>query len=630
MCGITGFFGVGDRADLLSMTAALVHRGPDEQGLYVNDSARVFLGHRRLAILDIDGGHQPMFNEDGCVAVIFNGEVYNHAEIRAELQARGHVFRSHHSDTEVLVHGYEEWGAGLPERLNGMFAFAIYDSVRRRFFLARDRFGEKPLYYLHRRDLFAFASELTALTCHSGFEARPSLQALQKLFAYGYIPAPHALFEGSFKLPAGHHLTLHLADNSIIVAPYWRFRIEADKGLPDSAEPALIDELEHLLSQAVRRRLISDVPLGVFLSGGIDSSAVLAMGAQHRPAGSIKSFTIGFTEPSFDESRYARHMAAAVGSAHQEQLLDLDIARGLLPSVLRRLDEPLADSSILPTYLLSHFTRQQVTVALSGDGGDELFAGYDPFTALASARVYSAAVPRALHKGLRRLVELLPISTRNMSLDFKLRRALAGLSYPAAGWNPVWMAPLEPQHIAELLNSSARFEELYQEAIALWDGSQGKDDVDRTLEFFTIFYLQDDILMKVDRAAMMVSLESRAVFLDNDLVAFCQRLPNRFKIRNGERKYILKKMLARHLPPEILSRRKKGFGIPLAKWLRSMPSMQQAVIAGMNSAVIQRWWDEHRLARADHRFALFTNLSLQYVGRQPRLGPHSVLTGRLA
>jgi asparagine synthase (glutamine-hydrolysing) len=279
--------------------------------------------------------------------------------------------------------------------------------------------------------------------------------------------------------------------------------------------------------------------------------------------------------------------------------------------VLCRLDEPLGDASILPTYLLSEFTRQHVTVALSGDGGDELFAGYDPFKALGPARLYAAAMPQALHKGIRRLADLLPISMDNMSLDFKLRRTLAGLSYPASGWNPVWMAPLEPRAVAELLDSPVRFEELYDEAIALWDGSPAKDYVDRTLEFFTNFYLQDDILTKVDRAAMMVSLETRAIFLDNDLVAFCQRLPNRFKFRNGERKYILRKAMARHLPPEILSRKKKGFGIPLAKWLRSMPPGRTPV-SGVKDAVVERWWDEHRGARADHRLALFTSLSLQH------------------
>jgi asparagine synthase (glutamine-hydrolysing) len=425
------------------------------------------------------------------------------------------------------------------------------------------------------------------------------------------------LYEGTRKLPGAHHLTLDLDEGSLSVRAYWQFRIEANESLGDDAEDALVDELEHLLSQAVQRRLISDVPLGIFLSGGIDSSATLAMAARHRPPDSIKTFTIGFMEPSFDESAYARRVADVFRSVHQEKQLDLELARALLPSVLRRLDEPLGDASILPTYLLSEFTRQQVTVALSGDGGDELFAGYDPFKALGPARLYAAAVPKGLHTGVRRLAELLPISTRNMSFGFKLRRALAGLSYPPSAWNPIWMAPLEPREMSELLASAVRYEEVYDESIALWEGSTGKDYVDRTLEFFTNLYLQNNILAKVDRAGMMVSLESRAIFLDNDLVDFCRRLPNRFKFRNGERKYILKKAMARHLPKDILSRRKKGFGIPLTKWLRTMASdAAQLPISGIDTGVVERWWDEHRKARADHRLALFTSLSLQHTVRE--------------
>ena len=253
------------------------------------------------------------------------------------------------------------------------------------------------------------------------------------------------------------------------------------------------------------------------------------MAALHRSAASIKTFTIGFTEPSFDESNYARQLASIIGSEHHEKMLDLDLARELIPTVLGRLDEPLGDASLLPTYLLSEFTREQVTVALSGDGGDELFGGYDPFKALWPARLYSRLVPRGMHRGIRRLAELLPISARNMSFDFKLRRALAGLSYPASAWNPVWMAPLEPLNLGELLESPTSFDELYEEAIALWDAGHGKDHIDRTLEFFTNLYLPNNILAKVDRAAMMVSLETRAIFLDNDLVDFCRRLPTNSK-----------------------------------------------------------------------------------------------------
>jgi asparagine synthase (glutamine-hydrolysing) len=611
MCGIVGFAGQGDRADLTAMTAALAHRGPDDEGLLANDVNGVFLGHRRLAILDLAGGHQPMWNEDGQIGIVFNGEIYNHQELRQQLVARGHVFRTDHSDTEALVHGYEEWGENLPDRLNGMFAFAIYDRPRRRLFLARDRFGEKPLYYLQRPGLFAFASELTALTHHSRFNTTIDVGALQKFFAYGYIPAPHALYAGARKLPGGHHLTFDLDSGSITVKAYWQFRLEPDENIGDEDEPALAEELRHLLAQAVKRRLISDVPLGVFLSGGIDSSAVLAMAARFLPTDSIKTFTIGFTEPSFDESRFARGVAGRFDTKHAEKILSLDHANGLIDHVLNRLDEPMGDASILPTYLLSAFTREHVTVALAGDGGDELFAGYDPFKALTPARLYARLVPKFMHRGVRRLADLLPISTRNMSLDFKIRRALAGLSYPRSVWNPIWMSPVGPKEMTELFEAPVRVEDIYGDAIALWESGRSKNLVDRTLEFFTNFYLQDDILTKTDRAAMMVSLESRAIFLDNDLVEFCRRLPARFKFRNGERKYLLKRALASELPRSVLDRPKKGFGIPLTKWLRSVPLGPFQPVTGVNVRIVERWAREHRAGAVDHRLALWNWLSLQ-------------------
>jgi asparagine synthase (glutamine-hydrolysing) len=612
MCGIAGFVGEGDRADLVAMTNRLAHRGPDGQGFFIDDDAAVFLGHRRLAILDLEGGEQPMWNEDGQVGIVFNGEIYNHAEMRRDLELKGHRFRSDHSDTEVLVHGYEEWGESLPERLNGMFAFAILDRPRRRLFLARDRFGEKPLYYARGPKLFAFASELAAVACHRGVNSQPSLLAMQKLFAYGYIPAPHALYEGSSKLPGGHHLTLEIDSGMIRVKSYWTFRIEAEESLEDTAEPRLVEELACLLSRAVERRLISDVPLGIFLSGGIDSSAAVAFAAQRIPPYRVKTFTLGFTEPSFDESSYARQVAEAIGTDHKEKQLEFDAARDMIFRVLMRLDEPLGDASILPTYVLSAFAREHVTVALSGEGGDELFAGYDPFQALGPAQLYQRLVPRKLHRGLQRLAQLLPVSGRNMSFDFKLRRVLCGLSYPTSVWNPVWMAPVEPRAMAELFDTPVRAEDLFSEAIALWDAGAAKNVIDRTLEFFTRFYLQDDVLAKVDRAAMMASLESRAVFLDNDLVDFCRRLPHRFKIRGSERKYLLKRALSRHLPKAILTRRKKGFGIPLATWLRFLPDKPLRPIVGLNTGLIASWRAEHRAGKADHRLALWTSLALQH------------------
>lgn len=612
MCGLAGFFGRGDRTDLERMTNALAHRGPDGSGYHVDVDAPVFLGHRRLAIVDVASGHQPMWNEDGQVGVIFNGEIYNHLELRAELIRRGHRFVSDHSDTEVLVHGWEEWGVDLPGRLNGMFAFAAYDRRQGCLFLARDRFGEKPLYYTARSGLFAFASEATALTAHPGVGRTFDRRALQKLFAYGYIPSPCAVYEGMRKLPGGHWLRFDLASENVETRAYWRFGLEPDDGLTDADEPRLVDELTGLLIQGARRRLMSDVPLGVFLSGGLDSSIVLAALASEQPGSNFDTFTIGFVEPSFDESAHARTVAEHVGSRHHERRLDMHKARDLIPDVLSALDEPLGDASILPTAMLSSFARENVTVALSGDGGDELFAGYDPFMALGPAAAYDKVVPGWGHRGLRRLADLLPISHDNMSLDFKIRRFLMGLSYPDNVRLPVWMSPLEPSEFREFCEEPVRYEDLYSEAIELWETGSGTNPVDRSLEFFTRYYLQDDILMKVDRAAMMHSLETRAVFLDNDIVDFCRRLPNRFKMRGGERKYLLKQVARRLLPKSIVDRKKKGFGIPLARWLQEVPKEPPlAPVQGLNLDFVRDAWTDHRSGRADRRLFLWTWLSLQ-------------------
>ena len=612
MCGLVGFVGPGGLAVLSRMTGALAHRGPDDSGYYTDPERAVFLGHRRLAVLDLPGGHQPMWNETGTVCVIFNGEIYNHAELREALSARGHVFRSGHSDTEVLVHGYEEWQAGLPERLNGMFAFAVYDRERRRLFLARDRFGEKPLYYCQGAGFFGFSSEMSALAHHPLFDRAIDVRALQKYFAYGYLPAPYGLQRGSHKLPGGCHLTYDIDTGSAQVGAYWRFRLTPDASLGSGREADLIEELRALLAQAVRRRLISDVPLGIFLSGGIDSSAIVAEAVRLRDAQGVDTFTIGFAEDTFDESPFARAVARHFGTRHHERCLDQRRAIELIPEVQAHLSEPLADASVVPTVLLSRFARERVTVALSGDGGDELFAGYDPFRALKPAGIYHALMPAALHRALLRLVDLIPPSPRNMSLEFKIKRALLGLTYQPAMWNPVWMSPLDPEAMSEAFLAPVKAEDLYEDAIALWLREGAGSTMDRALEFFTTFYLPESILAKVDRATMMASLESRAVFLDNDLVAFCQRLPHHFKFRDGRGKYLLRKALAGRLPDAILERPKKGFGMPLSHWLRSMPLPPAAgAIEGMRASAVERRWREHRAGRRDHRLFLWALLAAQ-------------------
>lgn len=606
MCGIAGFVGTQNEGALLRMTSALAHRGPDGQGIWIDPIRGVHFGHRRLAIIDIATGDQPMWNEDGNVGVVFNGEIYNHVELRAQLVAKGHVFQSDHSDTETLVHGYEEWGNELPLHLNGMFAFAIIDRRAGRLFLARDRFGEKPLYWGRTKDGIAFASELTALALHPDISREIDELSLQKFFAHGFIPAPSSLLKGVRKLPAGSWLDFSLDDRKLVEKRYWRFQIEADESLGASAEARLVEELREHLFNAVNRRMISDVPLGLFLSGGVDSTAALAFARQARPDGQINTYNIGFSEASYDESGFAREAAEYFRAVHAVEMLELDDAATLVPEVLGRLDEPLGDPSIVPTFLLARFTRRHVTVALSGDGGDELFAGYDPFAALRLAEIYSKLVPRFAHAGAKKLVDLLPRSDRNMSLDYKLRRTLLGLSYPKSLWNPVWLSPMSPELIRWTFESPLSAEELYSEVIEGWDASEAKGSVDRTLEFYTNFYLQDQILVKTDRATMMNSLESRAIFLDNDLVQFAQRLPAHFKMRNKSRKYILKQALRGIVPDFVLDRAKKGFGIPLKNWLRTLDVVTPSSIpGGISRRKMGDLTQKQRDGRSDERLAVW-------------------------
>ena len=618
MCGIAGFVGRGDQGDLERMTRALTHRGPDGEGFKIFEGAGVHLGHRRLAVVDPSGGAQPMANETATVWVTYNGEIYNAAALRQELIGKGHTFATDHSDTEVLVHGWEEWGTALPRKLNGMFAFAIWDTVQNTLFLARDRFGEKPLYWGQQGDLFLFGSELSALAAHSAFTPTLNSMALKKYFAHGFVPSPGAIYKGTHKLKPGTSLMLE-AGKAPILRSYWTFTIATNPSPPSLDEAA--EELRALLIQSVGRRLMSDVPLGVFLSGGVDSSAAAAAMCQFMPPKDVKSFCIGFNEPSFDESKHARAVASTLGCTHGEDILDLGSATDLMGDVLGRLDEPLADGSILPTYLLCRYARTQVTVALSGDGGDELFAGYDPFKALKPAALYHALMPGFAHKAMRSLAELLPKSAANMSFDFKVRRALQGLNFGPELWNPAWLAPLEVSDLEDLFHEPVDVEDLYSEALGLWRGSEGLGLVDKTLEFYSNLYLPDNILTKVDRAAMLNGLEVRSVFLDNDLVDFTRTLPATYKFDGTTRKLVLKKAVEGLVPPEVIRRPKKGFGVPLAAWLRDMDiDADKAGTFALDPAGIMSRAQNHKNGHRDNRLFLWAWTVLQH---HNGIGPHA-------
>jgi len=605
MCGIAGFLGSGDQGILKRMTDAIAHRGPDAEGHFVREADGLYLGHRRLSIIDLACGAQPMHTADGQYTIVFNGEIYNHAELRRELEQRGCVFQTDHSDTEVLLLGYREYGPAFVERLNGMWAFAIWDARKRELFLSRDRFGKKPLYWFSREGTFAFASELTALLQHPASPRSVSNRARKKLFAYALIPAPQSIIEGIWKLPAGHNLLVRPGETPRPLR-YWRFELTPDDALVNRPESELADELREILDRAVQRRLMADVPLGVFLSGGIDSTAVAALASKHVAAGQLRTFSIGFTEPSFDESAFANRAAEFLKTSHQSEILDLDKAVEVLPQIFARLDEPQGDNSLLPTWLLSRFTRRHVTVALGGDGGDELFAGYDTFGGLQKAEAYSRLVPKPVHAAIRALAGLMPVSHTNLSLDFKIKKGLGGVSYPKPLWNAVWLGALRPEDIDAYFGEKTDLEDIYSEAIETWESCRQTSLIDRTLQFYTEVYLQDGILAKVDRASMMHGLEARSPILDLEVANFARHLPHQFKLRDGVTKYLLKKAVEPILPADIIYRKKKGFGTPVGAWFKT-----GRIATSSTDTFTQARARAHREGRADERLFLWSQYNYE-------------------
>jgi asparagine synthase (glutamine-hydrolysing) len=628
MCGITGVVTRGDNPGIERFTEALAHRGPDDAGEIVLPRSPggwvVAFGHRRLSILDLSvAGHQPMSLPDKSLWITFNGEIYNYPELRTELEVLGCVFRSR-CDTEAVLHAWRVWGPGMLSRFNGMFAMGIWDRTTETLFLARDRFGKKPLYYRLTDDGVAFSSELKSFAALPGFRPEIDPESVSRFLAFEYVPAPQTILRGVNKLPAGFRVTIRQGRAEL--ERWWdiRFPTRPDMDI-ESAEERLID----LLRESVRRRMLSDAPLGVFLSGGIDSGAITALMAELTDARNIKTFSIGFREQSFDESEHARHVARVFHTDHHEQILDSDAALRILPEVLDKLDEPFADASILPTYLLSRFTREHVTVALGGDGGDELFAGYDPFLAHFWADRYEQ-LPKILHERvIRPLARKLPVSTANMSLDFKVKHFLRGAYLAPEVRNQVWLGAVSPDEQAGLFTPGflAGLEgfDPFSGMRADVAGRSFRNPQDLISYLYQRYYLADDILFKVDRASMMVSLEARAPFLDVEFAEFANSLPPRWKMRGVMRKYLLKRALTGRLPHSILYRRKKGFGIPLAEWFKG--ELRGELTATLDpdrirargwfrAESVQRLLNEHLNGRADHRKPLWALYVLEKVCRR--------------
>jgi asparagine synthase (glutamine-hydrolysing) len=575
MCGILGFLthravNIPDEEVLKSMRDTLIHRGPDDSGEFIrplNDGGPfVFFGHRRLSIIDLTGGHQPLSNENGKIWVIFNGEIYNFRELKNQLEGLGHQFKTN-SDTEVIAHAYEEYGEHCLHHFNGMFAIGIWDESRKRLFLARDRLGKKPLYYSLMNDTFLFASELKALLAYPCFSKKVDPLSFAKYLFFEYVPSPHTIFNDAKKLPPASYLIWQ--KGGMEVKEYWSpFSIRKEEEYASEAE--IEARMIELLRNSVKHRLISDVPLGVFLSGGIDSSAISAF-AQEEARGKIKTFSIGFEDPSFDESRYARLASKYLGTDHHEQTMTPADLLNLVPNLPDILDEPMADASILPTYLLSKFTRRYVTVALGGDGGDELFAGYPTYLAHKFARPYELLLG-TLHPIISLLGNLLPVSDDNISFDFKVKKFLSGIGHPDGIRNAIWLGSFSFPELEKVLspdmNTQFNQARLTEEITSYEKGYPLKDKTTLVQYLDLKLYLQEDILVKVDRASMACSLEVRAPFLDHQLVEFVMSLPSSLKLRRFTTKYILKKVMKKFLPKEVIQRSKKGFGVPIAKWIK--------------------------------------------------------------
>jgi len=620
VCGIGGklYFDPArpvEREVLERMNAVQAHRGPDDSGIYCQGA--VGLAHRRLSIIDLSpAGHQPMTNEDGTIWIVFNGEIYNFQEHRSGLAGRGHRLRSH-TDTEVILHLYEEHGVDCLEFLRGMFAFAIWDAPRRQLFLARDRLGKKPLCYQQDAEAFRCASEAKAILQDPTVEARPDPAGISHYLTYGYVPSPGSAFQGMRKLPPAHYLVCR--DGRVEVVRYWRLR--RDRKL-ERTEAEWCQEILARLEEAVRLRLVSDVPLGAFLSGGIDSSAVVAM--MSHAAGVIKTFSIGFEEPEYDELRYARLVAERFGTDHHELVVRPD-ASAILPKLTWHYDEPFGDSSAVPTYYVAQMTRRYVTVALNGDAGDENFGGYDRYVANLLAASFDRWPGAGLfRRAIRWGLHLWPRSGRRTSLLSRGRRFLDGLTEVPERRYARWFCHFYGDRKDELLSPEFRASLDGADALDLlltaYRESDAPDFLDATLGVDAALYLPDDLLVKVDIASMAHSLEARSPFLDHEFMEFAATIPSDLKVRGRTKKYILKRALSDLLPHEILHRPKMGFGVPIDHWLRhELHDLAYDTLLGprclgrgyFRPETVQRLLDEHVRGRANWHYLLWTLLMLE-------------------
>ena len=623
VCGIVGIIEhERDRPvtpeKLTRMVRTLRHRGPDDEGQVLLPG--VGLAMRRLSIIDVGGGQQPFESEDGAVHLVANGEIYNFKSMRKQLMAQGHSFRSQ-ADVEVLVHAYEEWGESFLQRVRGMFALALWDSRTQTLLAARDRAGEKPLYYTQTEYALLLASEIKALlVCHD-VDRTVDLESLDQFLTYEYVVTPRTMFRSVKKLPAAHYLRYH--DGQLDICRYW----DAAAVVPRPwGEDEAAEALRETLGRAVTGQMMSDVPLGAFLSGGIDSSAIVGL-MTNTPGGHtgpVNTFSMGFADGSYNELPYAREVAERFETRHRESVVEPHV-EDLFDKLVAHLDEPFADVSLFPTYLVSQIAREHVTVALSGDGGDELFGGYDAYSADRMARRMSHVVPRAAVPALAGLTAMFPPTEKKKGLVNKLQRFMQGLAeMPAALEHYRWMTFLGPAAKRTLYTPALQAElvesDVYEPVHACLRSAGTDDLLNRQLYTDLCVYLADDILVKVDRMSMATSLETRAPFLDVDVMELAFSMPGSLKIRGGERKYILKRAVRDLLPESVLTRSKEGFSIPMKTWLRhNLAPLMEDLLSDdrvarrgwFEPAAVRRRIDAHKAGHENHAHTLFSLMVLE-------------------
>jgi asparagine synthase (glutamine-hydrolysing) len=616
MCGITGIAALNGSPSptweqLQTMCDTIYHRGPDQDGMDVRHG--VALGMRRLSIIDLGGGKQPIFNRERTILTVFNGEIYNFRELRRDLESRGHVFATH-TDTEVIVYAYEEYGVDFPKYLNGMFAIALHDTVNQKLFLVRDHLGIKPLYYAYNSKYLVWGSEIKAVLASGLVDRNLDLDALGEFLAWEYVPGPATLFKEIRKLEPGEMLEIDLQNPRCQPQAFWDIPQIAEDHRLSAAEWA--EQVDAQVKKSVQMQLVSDVPLGAFLSGGVDSSLIAAF------MGTAQTFSIGFEDASYNELQWAQRVAQSLGVNHIDEIIQPDVAQ-LFENLMYFFDDPIGDFSIFPTYLVSKLARQHVTVSLSGDGGDELFGGYETYLADDRARQYQR-LPAFVRQGvIEKIVKSLKPQPQKKGAINKAKRFIEGLEHPTDLSHTRWRLFVGETVRQELLASEA-LKEIETPAAAhvldLFHRAGERQPLNRSLYVDVKSYLSDNILTKVDRMSMAVSLEARVPYLDRDLVELAFRIPDSFKVRNGETKVLLKSVAARYIPPECIYRPKEGFSIPIKNWLgtKFRPLLETCTEPKMLAAqgifrpeTISRLKTEHLCGAVNHSHILWSLIVFQ-------------------